>query len=65
MAFLKALIPGLALTFVVSLILGSNGSNGGWLEISQVRIESLEFYWSVPLFVISTAGSWGIFKMME
>ncbi len=38
MSFVKVLIPGLILTFVFCIILGSNGSHGGWLEIYQVHM---------------------------
>jgi len=64
-SFFKGLIPGLILTFVVSLVMGSNGTSGAWLQIHLVNIEGIEFYWSWPLFVIATGVSWGIFWMME
>ncbi len=65
MPLFKGLIPGIILTFVVSLIMGSNGASGAWLEIHRVTIESQHFYWSWPLFFISTGASTGIFWMME
>lgn len=65
MSLFKGLIPGLLLTFVVSMILGSNGSRGAWLEIHRVTLQGQDFYWSWPLFVISTGISWAIFWMME
>jgi hypothetical protein len=33
MDFVKALVPGSLLTFVISMILGSNHSKGAWLNI--------------------------------
>lgn len=65
MAFLKALIPGLILTFVVSLIIGSNGSSAGYLDIFRTSMMNQDFYWSWPLFIASTGVSWGILWMME
>lgn len=65
MSFFKALIPGVLLTFVVCLIMGSNGASGAWLDIYRVTIEGVRFYWSWPLFTVSTGVSWGIFWMME
>lgn len=65
MSFVKALVPGIILTFVVCIILGSNGSQGGWLEIYRVHIEGISFYWSWQLFIAATGLSWGIFWMME
>lgn len=65
MAFLKALIPGFILTFVVCLIIGSNGSSAGFLNIHRVSPADIDFYWSWPLFMASTGLSWGLFWMME
>ncbi|GGC19675.1 hypothetical protein GCM10011371_04220 [Novosphingobium marinum] len=65
MAFLKGLIPGFLLTFVVAGIIGSNRSNGGWLSIEHIYYQGHDFYWSWPLFLIGTGISWAIFAMME
>lgn len=65
MALFKALIPGLILTFVVALVMGSNGTSGAWLEIYRANVEGVRFYWSWPLFLTSTGLSWCIFWMME
>jgi hypothetical protein len=65
MSFLKALIPGLLLTLVVCVLIGSNGSTGGFLSIHSQAIQGHHFYWSWPLFLASTGLSWGIFWMME
>ena len=65
MSFVKALIPGLILTFVVCLILGSNGVSGAWLDIHRVHIQDFSLHWSWPLFIASTGISWAIFWMME
>lgn len=65
MSFVKALVPGLILTFIISIIIGSNGSTGGWLDIHRISIEGTSFHWSWQLFVASTGLSWAIFWMME
>ena len=65
MPFVKALIPGVILTFVVCIILGSNGVSGAWLEVHRVSLASHDFYWSWPLFVGSTAIAWGLFSLMD
>lgn len=65
MALIKALIPGFLLTWIVSLIIGSNGSRGGILAIQHSYIEGHGFYWSWPLFIAGTALAWAIFAMME
>lgn len=65
MSFVKALIPGTILTFVICLILGSNGTSAGWLEVHRVAVQGHNFYWSWPFFVGSTGLSWALFWMME
>lgn len=65
MSFFKALIPGSILTFIVCLIMGSNGASGAWLHIHRVTMQGHDFYWSWPLFTVSTALAWIIFWTME
>ena len=69
----KGLIPAIALTWVVSVVMGSSGSKGGFLFIHQMHIASISalstpsiyFYWSWPLFIASTGLGFFIFKMMD
>ena len=65
MAFIKGLVPGLILTFVLAGILGSNGQSAGWLDVHSIFIEQVRFYWSWPLFIVSTALGTGIFAMID
>lgn len=65
MAFIKALIPGFLLTWIVAGILGSNGSRGGILSIQRSLIEGYTFYWSWSLFVVATGLAWALFWMMD
>ena len=65
MAFIKGLIPGLILTFVVAGILGSNGQSGDWLNVHSIRFEQFTLYWSWPLFIIGTGLSTGLFAMID
>jgi hypothetical protein len=65
MSFVKALIPGLLLTLIVAVIIGSNGSAGGFLNIHHATISGHGFYWSWPLFIASTGLAWGIFAMLD
>lgn len=64
-AFLKAIVLGAVLAFIVSLFMGSGGSSGGLLNVRQVAIEGYQFYWSWPLFVVGTGLSFGIFLIMD
>lgn len=64
-AFLKAIVLGAVLAFVVSLFIGSGGSSGGFLNVRHVAIEGYQFYWSWALFLIGTGLSFGIFLLMD
>jgi hypothetical protein len=65
MAFFKALIPGIILTWVVSIIIGSNHSDGGFINIQRESIAGHDIYWSWPLFIASTMIAWAIIAMMD
>jgi hypothetical protein len=64
-AFLKAVLLGIFLAFIVSLFIGSGGSTGGLLNVRLVTIEGYHFYWSWALFLIGTGLSFGIFLLMD
>lgn len=65
MSFIKALIPGFLLTWIVSGIIGSNGSRGGMAAIEHTYIQGHGFYWSWPLFLVATGLAWALFWMMD
>ena len=65
MAFIKGLIPGTLLAWILSGVIGSNGSHGGWAAIHRVVIEGHQFWWSWPIFVAGTMLSWFVFKTLE
>lgn len=65
MSFVKALIPGALLTWVVCIILGTNHSKGGFLYVHLVSVQGVSFYWSWSLFVAATGLAWALFWMME
>ena len=64
-AFLKAIVLGAFLAFIVSLFVGSGGSSGGYLNVRHVMVQTYDFYWSWPLFLVGTGLSFGLFLMME
>ena len=64
-AFLKAVVLGAFLAFIVSLFVGSGGSSGGYLNVRHVMVQAYDFYWSWPLFLVGTGLSFGLFLMME
>jgi hypothetical protein len=69
----KALIPGALLTWIVSSVIGSNGSKGGFLYIHHLSLTghgafeqaSSGIYWSWPLFFAGTGLAFALFKMQE
>lgn len=63
--FLKSVVLGAALAFIVSLFIGSGGASGGPLNVRSYTIEEVQFFWSWPLFVIGTALSFGIFLLID
>ena len=63
--FLKALVFGAILAFVVSLFIGSGGSSAGVLNVTRYTIEGVSFYWSWMLFLAGTGLSFGILLMMD
>ncbi len=65
MAFIKALIPAFLLTWVVSLVIGSQGSKGGALVITHTLYQGHDFYWSWPLFLAATGLAWAIFALLD
>lgn len=65
MAFIKAILPGFLISWVVSAIIGSQGSRGGWAAIHRITLEGVTFHWSWPIFAIGVALAWAIFWMME
>ncbi len=65
MSFLKSLLPGFLLTWVVANIIGPQGSKGGFLNIFLAHYQNHSMYWSWPLFAMGTLLAFGIFKSME
>lgn len=72
-ALFKGMVPAFVLTWVVALVIGSNGSKGGFLYIKLVQfsgasaysIPSFSFYWSWPLFIAASVLGFFIFQMLE
>ena len=64
-ALFKGLIPGIILTLIVSLFIGSGGSQGGFLHVHQVTLLGYDFYWSWMLFIAGTGLAAAIFLMMD
>lgn len=64
MSLIKAIVVGGVLTWLVSLVLGTNNANTGWLAVHQMVISNYKVFWSWPLFVAATGIAWAIIAMM-
>ena len=51
---LKAIGLGIIITGCVALVIGSQGSSGGFLQIHTMRMGEVAVLWSWPLFLAST-----------
>ncbi len=65
MEFFKAVPLGGILTYIVALVVGSQGSRGGQLSIFQAEIFQYDVWWSWPLFFAGTGLSWGLMVMQR
>ena len=65
MELIKAIPLGAILSLVVALVIGSQGSNGGYLAIHRAQLYYYEPLWSWPLFFAGTALAWGIMAMQR
>jgi hypothetical protein len=64
MSLVKAIVLGVVLTWIVSIVLGSNHSTGGYLSIHLMHVAGYDIHWSWPLFFIATGLAWAILTMM-
>lgn len=62
---IKAVFPGMLLSWLVSTFVGAHGGTGGLLNIQHFHIQGNDFAGSWTLFVIGTSLGWALLKMME
>lgn len=65
MDMLKALGLGAVLSGVVALVIGSQGSSGGFLDIHLMTLATQKIYWSWPLFLFGAGVSWGVLALQR
>jgi hypothetical protein len=66
MAFVKGLIPGIVISWVISSILGRNHQTDNFLFIHLSNLPGHQlaqytFYWSWPLFFAASVLGWFVF----
>jgi len=64
-ALVKSIFPAFLLSWLVATFVGTQGSSGGLLQITELTVHDVRFHASMPLFLIGAGISWGILKMME
>jgi hypothetical protein len=64
-AFLKGLVAGAILAFVVAGLIGHAGGTGGILHVFGFVVHGYRLHWSWGLFVGGTFLGWAIFTMLE
>ena len=62
---IKAVFPGMLLSWLVSTVVGAHGGNGGLLNIQHFHFHGSDFAASWTLFVIGTSLGWALLKMMD
>ena len=65
MELFKAVPLGGILTYVIAVLIGSQGRSGGHLNIFHVNIQQYELWWSWPLFFAGTGLAWGLMIMQR
>ena len=65
MEFVKAVPIGSILTYVVAIVIGSQGSKGGQLSIFRTEIYQFDLWWSWPLFLFGTGLAWGLMMLQR
>ena len=61
---IKAVFPGMLLSWLVSTFVGAHGGTGGLLNIQHFSIQGNDFAASWTLCVIGTSLGWALLKMM-
>jgi len=65
MELVKAIPLGMILTWVVALVIGSQGTSGGQLMIHAIHFGAHDVLWSWPMFFASTGLAWALFMMQR
>lgn len=65
MEAIKAAPLGALLSAVISVVIGSQGSQGGRMAIHLVEISNHSFHWSWPLFFAGSGLAYGLMIMQR
>ncbi len=65
MEIFKSAFLGAVLAWVLAVVIGSQGSNGGALMIHQMAIADVKVFWSWPVFFGGTGISWALMLLQR
>lgn len=65
MSTIKALIPGAAITILISALLYGGGARSGVFALERTQLLDVNLYWSWPLFLATFGLSRAMLWMME
>lgn len=65
MDLLKAIFIASILTGCVALIIGSQGTSGGPLEVFAFQVQAQKLYWSWPIFLGGTGLTWSLMLLQR
>ena len=65
MDFLKSMVIAGVITGTIALVIGSQGSSGGYLAIHSMAMGDYRMFWSWPLFLSGSGVSWGLYLLQR
>lgn len=65
MDMLKAFGLGAVLTGSIAVVVGSQGSSGGALDVHSMPVGDIRIYWSWPLFLAGSGLAWGLMLLQK
>lgn len=65
MDLLKAMVIAAVLTGCVAIVIGSQGTSAGQLQIHAMTVGGARIFWSWPMFLAGTGLSWGLFLLQR
>jgi hypothetical protein len=65
MSTIKALLPGTAITLLISALVYRGGTRGGVLAVERAELLDVNLYWSWPLFLATFCLARALLWMIE
>nr|WP_298931816.1 hypothetical protein [uncultured Erythrobacter sp.] len=65
MDLLKSLMLGAVLSGTLAIVIGSQGSTGGAMDIQSFRVDDMKLYWSWPVFFGGSGLAWALMLLQK